>query len=479
MAMVILQTTIEVRFSLIANKQFYTYTNMNYKNVLTALLGAVLLVTACKKKDLTGDLTPPPPVDVVSKLKDSVLLYSRDIYLWYAQIPSTFNAQKYEDPDKIMTAIRAFSTEPGFSQPVDRWSFAYKQKDWDNVSSGISQDFGLNIFFLAEGDLRVRYVEKASPAGLAGIKRGWQLTKINGSTNITTSNAEFIVKAVYQSASGNFTFKKPDGTSTDINLTAASYQEHPVLLDSVYTVNGKQAGYLAFNSFLGDTTEIYNRFQQVFNRFAQQNVEDVVIDLRYNGGGYVTVQQKLANYLINSAGNGQLMMKEQFNDKYSQFNELTNFNKLGPLNLSRIFFIVSNSTASASELLINNLKPYMNVLLVGPSDTYGKPVGFFPIPVEDWYIFPVSFRSTNKNGEGNYFKGLGVDSKVGDGLDKDWGDTNELALARALKYIATGAFRARTDTRATPYTPDPLVVKGNQVLDIPNFKGTIGTQKVF
>ena len=144
-------------------------------------------------------------------------------------------------------------------------------------------------------------------------------------------------------------------------------------MDSVYTVNTKKIGYLSYNSFLGDTAKTYAEFQRIFNRFATQNINDVVIDLRYNGGGYVTVQNKLANYLVATSANGSVMMKQQYNDKYPQYNETTNFRKAGSLNLNRVFFIVSNNTASASELLINNLKPYMDVKLIGPSKTYGKP----------------------------------------------------------------------------------------------------------
>jgi C-terminal processing protease CtpA/Prc len=172
---------------------------------------------------------------------------------------------------------------------------------------------------------------------------------------------------------------------------------------------------------------------------------------------------------VSNAASGQMMMKEQFNDRYTQYNETTNFQKLGPLNLSRVFFIVSSNTASASELLINNLKPFMNVVLVGPSKTYGKPVGFFPIPVGDWYIFPVSFRSTNKNGEGNYFDGLALSNQVADGLDKDWGDINESAFASVVKYVTTGAFR----TRSTEiYQEDKQATTGNRTLD-KTFKGMI------
>jgi hypothetical protein len=222
---------------------------------------------------------------------------------------------------------------------------------------------------------------------------------------------------------------------------------------------------------LGDTTELYNEFSRVFNRFAGAGISDLVVDLRYNGGGYVSVQQKLANWLAPSSANGQLMMKEQFNDKYSEYNTTDYFKKLGSLNLNRIYFIVSRSTASASELLINNLKPFMDVQLVGPSKTYGKPVGFFPVPVGDWYIFPVSFRSTNKNGQGNYFNGMDLNSQVADGLDKDWGDIGEACLQSALSNITTGAYR----TSAVKETVEIKSV--NDVLSAPEFKGAVEVRK--
>ncbi|HTM92301.1 MAG TPA: S41 family peptidase [Flavisolibacter sp.] len=391
--------------------------------------------------------------------------------MWYNQIPSTFNAQTYSDPNAIMEALRQYSNEPGFSTPVDKWSFAMKQTEWNKLSSGISGDFGMSVFFFKESDLRVKSVERSSPAGLAGIHRGWRITKINGNTNISTTNADFISNAVWNSPNGSFTFQKPDGTTVDLSLQAATYQEHPVYLDSIYTINSKKVGYFSFNSFLGDTTELYNEFSRVFNHFAAAGINDLVVDLRYNGGGYVTVQQKLANWLAPSSANAQLMMKEQFNDKYTEFNTTDNFQKLGALNLSRIYFIVSRSTASASELLINNLKPFMDVQLVGPSKTYGKPVGFFPMPVGDWYIFPVSFRSTNKNGQGNYFDGMDLNSQVSDGLDKDWGDITESCLQSALSNITTGVYKTAT-------VRESIEIKSvNDVLSAPEFKGAVDVRK--
>lgn len=439
---------------------------------LTALLGFVLLSGCKKDKSETGTNSAIATED---KIKDSVLAYSKDIYLWYNQIPSAFNPRSYTDPDKIMTAVRQYSTEPGFTAPVDRWSFAVKQKEWDNISSGISGDFGLSVFFPATDDLRVKLVERDSPAGKAGIRRGWRIIKINGTTNISTSNTDFVVQNVFKSTTSSFTFQKPDATTVDITLNSTTYREHPIILDSIYTINSKTIGYLVFNSFLGDTTEIYNEFNRVFNRFTQANVSDVVIDLRYNGGGYVSVQEKLANYLVPSSANGGLMMKQQYNDKYTQYNSTTAFKKTGSLNLSRVFFIVSSSTASASELLINNVKPYMETLLVGPGKTYGKPVGYFPIPVSDWYIFPVSFRTTNKNGEGAYFGGLPLNTQVADGLSKDWGDVSEASFASTIKFISTGSFRT---TGAVAYVENPEVKRSNAVLDAPAFKGTIEVRKL-
>lgn len=115
----------------------------------------------------------------------------------------------------------------------------------------------------------------------------------------------------------------------------------------------------------------------------------------------------------------------------------------------------------------------MEVILVGPSRTYGKPVGYFPIPVGDWYIFPVSFRSTNKSGQGNYFDGFELNKQVADGIDKDWGDITETSLASVLKYIGTGGFRANMEPRTERFEADPVVINANITLDKHTFKGMV------
>jgi hypothetical protein len=126
-------------------------------------------------------------------------------------------------------------------------------------------------------------------------------------------------------------------------------------------------------------------------------------------------------------------------------------------------------------LVINNLKAVMEVKLIGRNSTYGKPVGFFPIPVGDWYIFPVSFKTVNKAGTSDYYGGFAPDALIADGLDKNWGDLTEASLASAVKYITTGAFRYQADAG---YRELPQITNGNNQLDIPAFKGTVGEKKI-
>jgi len=280
---------------------------------------------------------------------------------------------------------------------------------------------------------------------------------------------------VYGSTSTVFTFLRPDNSSVDVTLRAGGYQENPVFLDTTYSIGNKKIGYMVFNSFLGDTTAIYKRFGTVFSKFSGHDVKDLIIDLRYNGGGYVSMQEKLANYLVKPSANGNVMMKQVFNEKLSEYNETTLYKKTGSLNVDRILFIVSNKTASASELLINSLKPYVDVKLVGPSNTHGKPVGFFPHPVLDWYIFPVSFRTVNKNGEGNYFGGMIPDHKAADGIDKDWGDLEEASLASAIRYITGGAFRSKETGN---FIETPLIDEANKTFKTRSFKGSIDTRRL-
>lgn len=429
------------------------------KRILMLSLLAGLVLGACQKKidDPNPDPNPnPPPVGSNDdKLrKDSSVLYAKELYLWRTQIPNSFNGNNYADPNAIMEAIRQYSNEPGFSEPVDRWSFGVLKTEWDDVSSGIAADLGMGIFFRANNDLRVTYVEKEGAAAKAGVARSWRLMKINGNSNINTTNESinFIVNAIYGGTAATIEFQKPDGASETLTLNPVTYQEHPLILDSVYEVGGKSIGYMVFNSFLGNQQQIKGEFQQMFTEFAAKNVKELVVDLRYNGGGYVSLWEELANYLVPAASNGTIMYKQSFNSRYSDWDTAVNFTRKGSMNLEKLVFIISQNTASASEGLINSLTPHITTNIVGPSPSNGKPVGYFPLSALDWYVFPVSFRTVNSNNEGSYFDGFIPEEAIPDGLDKAWGDTEEDCLASALRFLTTGNFRtlSMAPERVTP-----------------------------
>jgi len=426
------------------------------------LLGS-LLAGSCRKSGGSGEDDP---------LKTDILKRTRDIYLWNDQIPGDFDPRRYAGPEEIMDAIRLYSKEPGFSEPVDHFSFAMKKTEWDNISTGVATDFGMKVFFYTDDDLRVRMVEEDGPAGRAGIRRGWRIVAVNGDRNIIVDRGNFIMQTIYYSPSCTLRFQKPDGSEVEIPLVAAQYQEDPLYLDTVYTLGAKRVGYLVLNSFLGDQPAIINELAVVFNHFIVSGVTDVVVDLRYNGGGYVSLQQRLANLLIPPALNGSVMMGQEYNANHANENQLFFFEKLGTLDISNVYFIVSDNTASASELLINNLTPYMNVKLVG-ADTYGKPVGFYDVKVGEWLIFPVSFRSTNGLGKGDYFDGLKVDRVVPDGLDKDWGDRQESRLKAVLSYIESGSYGYAPPLPGLNSVLESQVAQANKKLDRGSFKGAV------
>jgi len=436
------------------------------KILFSVLVLLTLSTIACKKNKNTNKTTD-------QLVKDTTISYARDIYIWYKNIPTNFNAQGYADPNKIMEAIRPYSVEPGFTNPVDRWSFAMLQKDWNQVSSGVEADFGMRVFFKSSTDLRISSVDKNGPAGNAGVKRGWKINSINSVAINDTSQSSFIVNTVYYSPTTRFNFTLPDNSTRDVTLNSQIFTNNPFLVDSVYTYGSNKIGYFVLNSFLGDSNAIRTNFNNIFNKFSTAGVNDVVIDLRYNGGGFVMLAQYMLDYLVPASGNGQTMLTYAYNDKYTRFNSTLNYNKKGNLNLNRIFFIVSKQSASASELAINSIKPFLDVKLVGPSNTHGKPVGFYPIPVGSWYMFPVSFRTINKNNEANYFNGFAPDYVAADGLDKDWGDVNENCLSKAIKYITTGSWARMAQTDVTELNEQLRIQPANTHLDLPSFKGMV------
>ncbi len=452
---------------------------MRYMKTKLALICASLfLVTACKKNhDAGGGNNPPPNTPTAEELiMDSVYLFSKEVYFWNDLIPdyNTFNPRKYkgsselESASNVMDAIRKL-------QPLDRFSFVTTIEESNGIQTGQDADLG---FFIKAGSIDealpydsvywyVTYVYDQSTAGAAGVKRGWIINKINGTQiGYDQPSVDILNNIFFGSAtSANFEFKKPDGSTATASLSKTTFQANSVLYKNVIVSGSNKIGYLVFNQFFDAPSRA--ELANAFNYFQSQGITDLVVDLRYNPGGSTETQDTLADLIAPLAADNQKMYTYQFNQQLQQGNfpllktkpgfgnvsfaediNSVNYAKAGNLNLSRVFFITTNGTASASELLMNNLKPYMTVKIIGDT-TYGKPVGFFPIELASKYaMYPISFRTINSAGNADYYKGFPPDNLAPDGVDKDWGDVTEPSLASAIKYITTGSFRlAATDNK--------------------------------
>jgi C-terminal processing protease CtpA/Prc len=378
-----------------------------------------------------------------------------------------FNPRQYEVSDELTSAENVMNAIRGL-EPLDRYSFVITEEESSGLQTGSDKDYG---FFIKAAALDralpydsvhwfVSYVYNTSSAGIAGVQRGWYINKINGTAIGYDDPSVDILNDVFfgNGTSATFEFTKPDGSIATASLNKTEFTANSVLYDTVYnsTDGSKKIGYFVFNQFFGapSRTELAN----VFSYFQQQGINELIVDLRYNRGGSTETQDTLADLIAPQAANNQTMYQYIFNDslqagkfpllqhKYGYGNEsftaqnnTVQYEKAGSLNLNRVFFIVTGSTASASELLINNLRPYMNVKLVGDT-TYGKPVGFFPIDIFNYAIYPISFKTVNSAGSADYYSGFAPDKLTADGVNHNWGDIEEPSLAAALNYITTGSF---------------------------------------
>jgi carboxyl-terminal processing protease len=220
-----------------------------------------------------------------------------------------------------------------------------------------------------------------------------------------------------------------------------------VSLTRAYDVNGRKVGYISFKNFVQPS---FDALDAAFTELRAREVNELVLDLRYNGGGLVTVAQYLASLIGGVRTNGQVFAEYFHNDRNTFRNRTLRFQPTSnPLTLDRLVVITTRASASASELVINALRPFMPVLVIGDR-TYGKPVGQYVINFCDKVLAPVSFTLRNANREGDYFDGIPPTCTAPDDLNTALGDPQEGSLREALAVIATGQCSAPPTSALAP-----------------------------
>lgn len=453
------------------------------KYIYLSLIALAGLTTSCRKHNSDSTAT------AIDLAKDSVYLYAKEDYLWYDALPSqdSFNPRGFIGYDDLtnlqneVDAISQYKINPATNKPYEysvnypgtaKYSFI-DQGQVASALAGNAQDFGFSVFYNTYNDLRIKYAKPGSPAEAAGLVRGYKVTAINGSTalaynpNAADPNSDPNLLAVVKALSASsitLTLQKPDNSTFTVTVTAGSYTTNPILKSTVVDLgSGKKVGYIAFSTFTSPANATA-KLDAAFATFATQGVTDLVVDLRYNGGGYVETAEYLDNLIVPAAKSGTKMYSAFYNTKLQngQYPMLSNifqinpgeftvanntvlFSKKGSLNINRVFFIVTGSTASASELTINNLIPEMDVKLIGTT-SYGKPVGFFDIPIEGYELYIPEFETKNSADQGGYYTGMQPGSAAYQGVydyddvTHDFGDVNETLFAHALNYVSKGTY---------------------------------------
>ncbi|MFY0253062.1 S41 family peptidase [Chitinophaga sp. 30R24] len=476
--------------------------NYLYKTLVICLFLFILL-PACKKND--GPAGNSNNNAQAKSINDSIFFITKDIYLWTDALPdsTTFKPNSFSTTTAMFDSLITYKKNSSGGN-LDRYSFLDDGSTSRALQQGIVGDMGFEVGWETNTTLYVVYVYPGSPADQAGIKRGWQLTGVNGTTSFQYGNASNnLLNQALGASSASFSFLKPDSSSQQITLSATDYKLNPVLYSHLYDFNGTKIGYFVFNNFVA-LEDVQSQIDSIFNAFSKAGVQQVIIDLRYNGGGIVQTAEYLANLLVPASKTNTLMYTQTYNNNvltnnysayfkgmkavpyypttnwtdifYSEATTYknTNFQKTGALNLSKVSFLVTGNTVSASELLYNVLKPAMTTKLIGQT-TYGKPVGFINITFSQYDMYAVCFQSRNSAGEGDYFTGLTPDISEYDDYTSDWGDLRDPLLHAALLDMGIPASSLGRSAKA--FLNNRIISTPANRLQATRFKGMIQTFK--
>ncbi len=396
-------------------------------------------------------------------------------YFWQNEVESLADnrfgsfGEKNQFLNFYTSPVQLFET---LRHPDDRFSWIVDDYVALNQSfQGISKSFGYEFSLIEfEGQVLayVEYVIPGSPADLSNLKRGDIISTVDGN-DITSENYLTLFFS-----SENYTLSLADIVDNeivlldiDLDMTAVTIVENPVLYSGIIEYNGRNVGYIVYNRF---THTFHSELNAAFGEYTSAGVDELVLDLRYNPGGAVFTSGLLASLIYSDGQSSDLFTRLAYNNKHSAFNQDFNFQESvdilngdfdriatenrNALDLERIYILTGRATASASELLITGLEPYMEVIQIG-SVTRGKNEGsitLYDAPITDyisrqnanpnhrWAMQPIVFRLFNAEGFGEYSDGLVPDIEL---VESDFftdlkplGDEEEVLLNAALLHIS-------------------------------------------
>jgi C-terminal processing protease CtpA/Prc len=428
------------------------------KRLSYILIFFLLLAVSCEKKP-----EPEPVKEVTPAMARDTLYYiMKQWYYWYDKMPSV-TKENYADPYELLKAMKY--------TPLDKWSNVQDYDAFTAKEQGSFVGHGFRIGLDNTLKARIVTIYKNSQLYSSGVRRGWIVKKINNVEvapllmNSLTSYNELIGPAT-AGIPNTFLFEKPDGSELTVTATKTELTINAVLHYDTLHLKSGITGHLVYEQFISPSEQ---ELITAFSYFKANGVKNIILDLRYNLGGLVPVAQSLASYIAGNEKAGTVFVKLQHNNKNQNQDLPFNFKTTNySIGSQKVAIITSYNTASASELIINGLKPFTSIVTIGDT-TRGKPMGMYSWSCAKKYVFlPITFKTVNSLNEGEFYDGFPPDKLAGDDITHDFKDRKEACLKEAISWLETGVFTGKgsEDFR-----------KPVQVSERPGLEGSIVSEK--
>jgi C-terminal processing protease CtpA/Prc len=425
-------------------------------------LGLVLFSFLACQDDVDDNLTQNEQNNQssnVESIKDFIWKAMNVFYLYKSDAPDLADDRFSSNQDYASFLSRTNSPIEFFNSLLanqDRFSFIVDdfvtlEENLQGISRANGMSFGL-VRFSGTNTVfgYVRYVVPGSPADTEGVERGMIFNRVDGELFTPQTNFNRLLSpSNYTIGLAEFQDGNLVSINDEINLNKIQLTENPIHEHKILDVDGKKVGYLMYNNF---RTPFDGELNGIFAEFSSQGISDLVLDLRYNSGGNIETCKDLSS-MITGQFEGQVFAKQVFNENFDDQNiffdnEISTGESINSLNLTKVYVLTTNSSASASELLINALNPYIDVVHIG-DNTSGKFEGSITLydssdfrrrnaSLDHTYaIQPLIIKTVNKDGFSDFFDGLVPNIRQRENFANlgVLGDSEETLLNRALQQI--------------------------------------------